>query len=248
MRWEEGMYIVPADNWPWSGRQRGKGEKFAVRSLQVTGNSKVFFHYRVLNATPNAAHYVIARLTIPSIRQSISPNSKFTHITQNIDGLCTRALEEIMKDLQETDVPYPIEMHGRLFDVVCTAHDCEYRETNYNSPICPALKGTELVIEAGGLEPVVRRSDLPRCPKCGQLCRPGVVWFGERPHRIHEIMQLAEYQWGLLLSYVLVLCAKNLAHADVQVQPASKIGGRVKAHGGKVAMFNAELGNHADVK
>ncbi|KAK0435994.1 hypothetical protein EV421DRAFT_1739858 [Armillaria borealis] len=189
MRWEEGMYIVPADNWPWSGRQRGKGEKFAVRSLQVTGNSKVFFHYRweqVLNATPNAAHYVIARLTIPSIRQSISPNSKFTHITQNIDGLCTRALEEIMKDLQETDVPYPIEMHGRLFDVVCTAHDCEYRETNYNSPICPALKGTELVIEAGGLEPVV--------------------------------------------------------------QPASKIGGRVKAHGGKVAMFNAELGNHADVK
>ncbi len=61
-----------------------------------------------------------------------------------------------------------------------------------DSPICPALKGTELVIEAGGPEPVVRRSDLPRCPKCGQLCRPGIVWFGERPHRIHEIMQLAD--------------------------------------------------------
>lgn len=97
-----------------------------------------------------------------------------------------------MKEFQETDVPYPIEMHGRLFDVVCTAHDCDFRETNYNSPICAALKGTELVIEARGPEPVVRRKDLPHCPKCGQLCRPGVVWFGERPHRIDEILELAD--------------------------------------------------------
>ncbi|SJL06965.1 uncharacterized protein ARMOST_10307 [Armillaria ostoyae] len=139
-----------------------------------------------------------------------------------------------MKDLQETNVPYPIEMHGRLFDVVCTAHDCDFRETNYDSPICPALKGTEL-IEAGGPEPVVRRSDLPRCPKCSQLCRPGVVWFGERPHRIHEIMQLADEA---------DLCI--IVGTSAVVQPASKIGGRVKAHGGKVAMFNVELGNHAD--
>ncbi|KAK0430776.1 DHS-like NAD/FAD-binding domain-containing protein [Armillaria borealis] len=197
-----------------------------------------FFHYRreqVLNATPNAAHFVIARLAIPRIRQSISPNSKFTHITQNIDGLCVRALKETMKDLQETDVPYPIEMHGRLFDVVCTAHDCDFHETDYSSPICPALKGTELIIEAGGPEPVVRRSDLPRCPKCGQLCRPGVVWFGERPHHIHEIMQLADEA---------DLCI--IVGTSAIVQPASKIGGRVKAHGGKVALFNVELGNHAD--
>ncbi|PBK98311.1 DHS-like NAD/FAD-binding domain-containing protein [Armillaria gallica] len=147
-------------------------------------------HFRVLNATPNAAHYVVARLTIPSICQSISPNSDFTHITQNIEGLCTRALQETMKDLQETDVPYPIEMHGRHFDVVCTAHSCDFREAN--SPIFPTLRGTELIIEAGGPEPVVRWSGLPRSPKCDQLCRSGVVWFGERPHRIHEIMQLAD--------------------------------------------------------
>ncbi|KAK0239725.1 DHS-like NAD/FAD-binding domain-containing protein [Armillaria nabsnona] len=185
-----------------------------------------FFHFRreqVLNAAPNAAHYVIARLTLPRIRQSISPASKFTHITQNVDGLCTRALEETMKDLQETGVSYPIEMHGRLFDVVCTAHDCDFRETNYNSPICPALKGTEPVVEAGGPDPVVRRSDLPRCPKCGQLCRPGVI------------MQLADEA---------DLCI--IVGTSLVVQPASKIGGRVKAHGGKVALFNVELGNHAD--
>lgn len=140
-----------------------------------------------------------------------------------------------MKDYHETDVPYPIEMHGRLFDVVCTAHDCDFRETNYNSPICPALKGTELVFGAGGPEPMVRRSDLPRCPKCGQLCRPGVVWFGERPHRIYEIMRLADEA---------DLCI--IVGTSAVVQPASKIGGRVKARGGKVALFNVELGNHAD--
>ncbi|KAK0484052.1 hypothetical protein IW261DRAFT_1592019 [Armillaria novae-zelandiae] len=38
----------------------------------------------VLKAGPNAAHYVIARLALPRIRQSIAPDSKFTHITQNV--------------------------------------------------------------------------------------------------------------------------------------------------------------------
>ncbi|KAF8202370.1 DHS-like NAD/FAD-binding domain-containing protein [Pholiota molesta] len=197
-----------------------------------------FFHQRrelVLTASPNAAHYALARLTIPRIRQNISPNSKFTHVTQNVDGLCIRALEEAMKEFQETDIPYPIEMHGRLFDVVCTAHDCDFHETNYSSPICAALKGTELAIEPGGPEPVVRRKDLPHCPKCGQLCRPGVVWFGERPHRIHEILELADEA---------DLCI--IVGTSGVVQPASKIGGRVKAHGGKVALFNVELSNHAD--
>lgn len=32
----------------------------------------------------------------------------------------------------------------------------------------------------------------------------------------------------------------------LQVQPASKLGSRVKAHGGKVAVFNLEPSNHAE--
>ncbi len=52
--------------------------------------------------------------------------------------------------------------------------------------------------------------------------------------------------WGLLPSYVLVLCAENHAHSDVQVQPTSKMGEESRCMGGKVALFNAELGNHAD--
>ena len=156
----------------------------------------------VLKTKPNAAHYTLARFAIPSIRQKLAPGSVLTHITQNIDGLSPSSLDEVRKahpgceeTLEDgTNLGNIIEMHGHLFDVVCTAHDCDYRETNRNSPICPALAGTEAELEEGAPEPVVRRADLPRCPRpdCGQLCRPGVVWFGERPYRIHEVLALAD--------------------------------------------------------
>jgi NAD-dependent deacetylase sirtuin 5 len=146
----------------------------------------------VLKATPNPAHYVLARLALPSIRQRVAPDSELTHVTQNVDGFLTQALEEVATSHGISEPPSElIEMHGRLFDVVCTAHDCSFRETNYQSPICHALGGTERIVEEGTTDPVVRRADLPHCPLCGQLCRPGVVWFGERPHRIQDILDLA---------------------------------------------------------
>ncbi|CCM03106.1 uncharacterized protein FIBRA_05226 [Fibroporia radiculosa] len=193
-----------------------------------------FFHYRreqVLKAAPNPAHRALARLAIPSIRHTLAPHSALTHVTQNVDGLCTIALADAVAPLCTPEEPAElIEMHGRLFDVVCTAHDCGFRETTRRSPLCPALRGTE-----AALEPVVRRADLPRCPVCGQLCRPGVVWFGERPHRIEEILALADDA---------DLCI--VVGTSAVVQPASKIGGRVKEHRGKIAVFNIEASNHSD--
>jgi NAD-dependent deacetylase sirtuin 5 len=114
------------------------------------------------------------------------------HITQNVDGLCGKAIAEVESRLGESSDSELIEMHGRLFDVACTAHDCDYQEYKPESPICPALGGTELTVAEGDLEPVVRRAELPHCPKCGQLLRPDVVWFGERPKRIHEILDIAD--------------------------------------------------------
>ncbi|KAF4573502.1 hypothetical protein EYR40_003411 [Pleurotus pulmonarius] len=198
-----------------------------------------FHHYRrelVLKATPNPGHYVLTRLAIPSIRQKIAPHSELTHVTQNIDGLLTKALAEVQASLSARETPAElIEMHGRLFDVKCTAHDCSYLETSYQSPICPALANTETFVDDGSSEPVVRRADLPHCPLCGQMCRPGVVWFGERPHRILDILALADEA---------DLCI--IVGSSAVVQPASKLGSRVKAHGGKVAVFNLEPSNHAE--
>lgn len=128
-------------------------------------------------------------MAIPSIRKTVAPESNFVHVTQNSDGLCGIALSELSGESPDGSV---IEMHGNIFDVTCSAHDCEYRARVFDSPICPALGGTELLVDAGKLEPVVRRADLPHCPKCNQLLRPDVTLFGERPKRIHDILEIAD--------------------------------------------------------
>ena len=151
--------------------------------------------HRALEAQPNAAHLALAMFSINSIRHAIAPNSTFTLITQNVDGLSTRAWNEVIstagREISESDKhPALLEMHGRLFDVVCTSRRCGHRETNFNSPICPALGGTENLVQHGQIEPDIPLEQLPRCSKCGALARPGVVWFGERPWYLQEIDKL----------------------------------------------------------
>lgn len=76
--------------------------------------------------------------------------AEVTITTQNIDNLHERA--------GSTDV---VHLHGSLFDYRCTSCSRPWHgEANY-----PA-------------EPVQRLSP-PECPLCGNLIRPGVVWFGE---------------------------------------------------------------------
>ena len=148
----------------------------------------------MLGAKPNNAHRALAAFSQESIRTQISPGSKFTLITQNIDGLSPAANKELANflpadNLEQVDV---IEMHGRLFDVLCTNTDCNHIEFNTDSPICDALAGTEEYIDTKIEDPIVELKDLPRCSKCNGLARPGVVWFGEIPHRMDEIDELVE--------------------------------------------------------
>ncbi|KAJ7596580.1 DHS-like NAD/FAD-binding domain-containing protein [Mycena floridula] len=197
-----------------------------------------FFHYRrdeVRSKVPNEGHYALARLCMQKSRRTVAPNATVTHVTQNIDGLCLTALNETASTLGETPDGRIIEMHGNLFDVVCTAHDCDYRVKNLDHPICPALGGTELIVATGDVEPAIKRSQLPHCPKCQQLLRPDVVWFGERPKQVEDIIKIADSA-----DLCLVVGTSSL------VQPASKLPERVKANGGKIAVFNLEASNHAD--
>lgn len=152
---------------------------------------------RALKAQPNNAHLALSAFSIPSIRHQISPSSNFTLITQNVDGLSVRADREIaslypedQEQKRQEKQPRIIEMHGRLFDVLCV--QCRHVEFNDTSPICEALAGTEKLVERGTLDPVIAPEDLPRCSKCGGLTRPGVVWFGERPHHMDVIDSLIE--------------------------------------------------------
>jgi len=114
----------------------------------------------------------------------VAPDSTFTLITQNVDDLSSRALEEVLSESTEgpiLDIAQPkiLEMHGRLFEVECTSRSCQHTEFTMASPICEALAGTEAMVEEGVMDPDIPTSSLPRCSKCGALARPGVVWFGE---------------------------------------------------------------------
>jgi NAD+-dependent protein deacetylase sirtuin 5 len=158
----------------------------------------ITLYLRALAASPNAAHIALAKFSIESIRkQSTAPDATFTLITQNVDGLSARALEQVQqRDAQlasessSSAEPQLLEMHGRVLDVLCTSESCGHCELITRSPICAALSGTEELVESGITEPVVDVADLPRCTKCGALARPGVVWFGEEPQHLPTIDEL----------------------------------------------------------
>ncbi|KAG7441929.1 uncharacterized protein BT62DRAFT_1041661 [Guyanagaster necrorhizus] len=93
-----------------------------------------------------------------------------------------------MKDFHETDIWYPIEMYGCSSTLSVPLMAATFaKQTTALSSI--RLSKTLSASSKLGPEPVVRWSDLPRCLKCSQLCRPRVVWFGERLHGIHEIIR-----------------------------------------------------------
>jgi len=172
-----------------------------------------------------------------SIRKQIAPDATFTLITQNVDGLSPRALEQVRNALpvsesQPPSQPQTLEMHGRVPDVLCTSESCGHSELVLRSPICAALGGTEHLVEQGVIEPIIDEADLPRCTKCGALARPGVVWFGEEPHYLPIIDRLVD-QANLCL----------VVGTSSTVYPAASYGTAVRRHGGKVVVFNLERSN-----
>jgi len=124
-----------------------------------------------------------------------------------------------------------IEMHGRLFDVLCTNASCNHTEWDDTSPICPALGGTERITAAstGVPEPLIAEQDLPRCKRCGSLARPGVVWFGEGLHHYDEIEAIVDEA---------DLCL--VVGTSSTVYPAAGYASEVQDNGGRVAVFNLE--------
>ena len=111
----------------------------------------------MLNAVPNPAHQALARLTVPQLRSKLMPDASFTWITQNIDGLDRRAVEQAysdaglpnpLDDTENSTEPLLLEMHGHVAGVLCTDYECRYRTFNFDMPICPSLTGTELIVEA----------------------------------------------------------------------------------------------------
>jgi NAD-dependent deacetylase sirtuin 5 len=135
-------------------------------------------------AQPNAAHKTIALLSSnKEVLKKVAPNAEpFKLITQNVDNLSIRPLGP-----SPEASALPIEMHGNLYRIKCTSESPDHVETNTDSPIVPALGGTELIFDRGEMDKSLKPEDLPRCSKCGELARPAVVWFGESIDLLPEI-------------------------------------------------------------
>ncbi|KAI1788640.1 DHS-like NAD/FAD-binding domain-containing protein [Ganoderma leucocontextum] len=230
--------------------------KLSTKAAFIDDPSRIwqYNHYlrtMMLNASPNAAHEALARFAVPQSREKLAPHSAFTLITQNIDGLDRRAIdqaynavglpsplavEEDSQSLASTDSaadPLLLEMHGHVAGVLCTDYECKHRTLNLATPICPALAGTERVtdVDANG-EPEIAVPDLPRCARCGSLLRPDIVWFTEVPHRIAEVVRVVEGA-----DVIMVVGTSAVVH------PAATFAAKVKERGGTVAIFNVERSN-----
>jgi NAD-dependent deacetylase len=105
---------------------------------------------KIAACQPNAAHHVLA-----SWSQRF-PN--FTLITQNVDGLHESAFAKA--SARQATPREIIRLHGSIWEVKCwpgcASAPPRWRDDTVPYPEIP-----------------------PRCPYCGDLIRPGVVWFGE---------------------------------------------------------------------
>jgi NAD-dependent deacetylase len=119
---------------------------------------------RISAARPNAAHEAIARLS--------HHTDDFLLVTQNVDDLHARGGVLAKKMVQ---------IHGDIFTTRCSR--CDWRselrdaETN-NIRNHTGLAGARPSTE--GNEKEDAECDLPICPNCTALMRPGVVWFDEQ--------------------------------------------------------------------
>ncbi|RHZ46111.1 hypothetical protein Glove_634g20 [Diversispora epigaea] len=181
-----------------------------------------FYHYRrelVLKTEPNKAHKALKDFEDKILSQSKEKNQTFIVLTQNVDGLSSGT-----KNL--------VEIHGSLFRTRCI--ECGDIQNNRDSPIAPALKGTE----TSNLDANIPIEKLPQCLKCKKgLLRPDVIWFEENLNE--DIVKIIEFELKRC-DLLLVIGTSGI------VYPAAGYVTRVSSRGGKVAQFNIEKVGKAD--
>lgn len=91
-------------------------------------------------------------------------------ITQNVDGLSLRAGHP---------EDHIVAVHGDLWTVKCEKRTCGYQEKNLKDPIVDALTVEDDFPDDEDVKFIPKR-ELPHCPKCDSLLRPGVVFFNEQ--------------------------------------------------------------------
>lgn len=191
--------------------------------------------HQALLARPNEGHKALAKL-------AESKSRSFITITQNVDGLLARAGHP-SKSLYE--------IHGSLFQLRCTSFTCTYVDKkNTQDPLTDALATTEEFEEVAAVSGSDEESattspqftptreltldELPKCPVCSSLMRPGVVWFGESlPLRVLD--GIDTFLEAGPVDLILVIGTSGT------VYPANSYVELVRQRGGHVAIFNTDV-------
>jgi len=134
-------------------------------------------------ARPNAAHEEIARLA--------QRRDEFLLVTQNVDDLHARAGVAAEKMVQ---------IHGDIFVTRCSRCDFERQDYEHEQED-QAVFGVREHVRA--LKAATCRRT-PKCPECGALMRPGVVWFGEHLPR-NELERVENFLDGGTCDVVIVV-------------------------------------------
>lgn len=170
----------------------------------------------VRKAVPNAGHQAIAAL---------QGTKKVTVVTQNIDNLHQAAGSRQV-----------IELHGNLMRLKSFV-DEEAIFANGKSPvICDLCNGYALwegFDQYAGSEDFqelkLQSGPVPRCPRCGTLLRPDVVWFGEPLDP--DALQAA---WNAVENCEALFCVGT----SLEVEPAASLPWRALARGALVIEIN----------
>ncbi|KAF2635822.1 NAD-dependent deacetylase sirtuin-5 [Massarina eburnea CBS 473.64] len=165
---------------------------------------------KVLEAQPNAAHHALAALA--------KWHGGWLTINQNVDGL-----------LEQTDHPMSrlLSIHGTLSIVRCTT--CDYSINVHKPQDIPFLLSLS---NADHETRSVVLSDLLHCPKCANLLRPGVVWFGERL----SAGALDNVDKWMLEEHIDLVIA---AGTSLEVFPAAEWVSTARAYGASLAIIDA---------
>lgn len=121
---------------------------------------------QIAQAQPNPAHVTIARMeqyyTASHSCDANLSEGDFLLVTQNVDDLHERAGSRRI-----------VKIHGDCWGMRCLECGTVYDTRDFDFPdeFCQAT--------------------LPCCPRCGELCRPNIVWFGE--YVPQEAMRAAAY-------------------------------------------------------
>ncbi len=120
----------------------------------------------LVGAEPNPAHFALTAIE----RWQLERGGRYLLVTQNIDTLHEQAGAREM-----------VKVHGSSDRVRCPQHGCRHGAPR------SSLSRTEIGIESFAEAPSM--DSLPRCPECGDVLRPHVLWFDEF-YTEHE-----DYQW-----------------------------------------------------